>query len=206
MRIIAHRTSATSRSRGGLGQRLCNCQHRRTTFYEVSHAHLHLGVRRKNYVGPRTKLDKPDTLPALKPVAYLLGEYDAPRQQAGYLFEDNDAGVTAHGHNVLLVVLGRDRAHGVAELALLVADLFDHAADRRAVDVDVKDVKEDADTRPRLTVQLNHGDVRNLAVSGGYNGPLNRRNAALRIAKEPQKEGGQQHRYDRQRRHREPRQ
>ena len=60
--------------------------------------------------------------------------------------------------------------HGIQKLALLIADVANHARDRRAIHVHIKDVQKDADAGAAYAV---HGDGRNvgdLAVGGRNHG------------------------------------
>ncbi len=144
-------------------------------------------MRRKDYIRTRTKLDQPDALAALQLVANFLIEHDAAGQQSGNLLEDHNAGVAAQRDDVLLVLIGRNRAHGIAELAFLVAHLFNYAAYRRAVHVNVEYVQKDADARVRLSIDLANGDIGDLAVGGRDYRALDSGNATLRIAKNHRK-------------------
>ena len=92
-------------------------------------------------------LMRPTRSPRWRYVAGPPCEDDAAGEQAGDLDEgDRVAFVAVDDGEVLLVALGAGGVHGVEVFALAVANLAQNPGDRRAVDVNVEDAEEDADT------------------------------------------------------------
>ncbi len=135
----------------------------------------------------------PTRSPRATPVANFLGEHNAARQQPGNLLEYHCASIALDRHHVLLIVLGGDRAHRIAELAWFVLHAGDNAGNGRTVHVHVEHIKKMLMRVLRLRAVLLHdSNVGDLAVGGRNDGPLHRRNLTLGIAKEPEKKRRQQ--------------
>src|SRR5258706_11677991 len=107
--------------------------------------HQYVPFRTELDIDSRSELDHPDALAGGYRIARLLVEYDAARDQAGDLLKGHTGSIAVDGDGVLLVLRRGFFFTGHQELPLLVADLRDFAGDGRAVDVDVKDVQENAD-------------------------------------------------------------
>ena len=99
----------------------------------------------KMNINARAEFDEADALAAGNRVSYFEVEDDAAGDQAGDLLEDDGAAFAFDGDNVLLVFVGRVWGHGIEKFAALVVDIADDSSDRRAIDVHVEDVEENAD-------------------------------------------------------------
>jgi hypothetical protein len=97
-----------------------------------------------------------------------------------------------HRNNVLLVLGGAGLAHRVQKLAAPVADISNGPRDGGAVDVDVKNAQEDADSRPLAAIHHDGGNVGYFTVCRGDDRALGLRDHPFRISEEPQKESRQQ--------------
>ena len=80
-------------------------------------------------VHARTELDQADALTTLQAVSNFRMEDDAARQQSRDLLEDHFLAVAFNRDNVLLVLVGGYRVHGVEKLAVLIADFAHHSRD-----------------------------------------------------------------------------
>ena len=98
---------------------------------------------------------------------------------------------TLHGDHVLLV-LSRFGIEGVEELALLIADLAYGAGNGRAVDVHIKNAEKDTQANALSRRGLDAGDLGDFSVCRRNHQAGLGRHGTLGIAKEPQKEAGQQ--------------
>src|SRR5690242_1074837 len=126
-------------------------------------------------------------------VSNILGKNNAPRDQTCNLLEYYRVLALLDSDDVLLVALGARRTHCILKPALLVLDIRNRALYGRAVHMHVKDAQEDADPRFRSAGDLNRSDVGNMAVARGNDRPGVRRNFTLRVTKEPQEKGSEQH-------------
>src|SRR5689334_22581513 len=105
-------------------------QHARSAFHPIANLHADFRRLRKDHICARAELNHPNALPPDQLFSWLVIEHNAPRQQPGNLLKDYRHAVAFHGHDVLLVIVGRNRSHGVAKLAFLIDRALDHAADR----------------------------------------------------------------------------
>ncbi len=141
---------------------------------------------RQQNIAARAKLDQAYALATFHALSRAAIEDDAPRQQAGNLFEnDRMAVIAAQAANTLLVQLRRDRAHGVVKLALAIFDAGDHARDRRAVDMNIENIKKNADAQPLRSLYRHQRDVRHFAIGGRNHRAGGLRNHSFRVAEEP---------------------
>ena len=114
-------------------------------------------------------------------------EDDAPRQQAGNLLE-RDLEAPRPLHDVTTFCSLRSAEAGFMALrycALLIVDAAEHAADRRAVHMDIKNAEEDADPLPGPFGSGDGDCLGDQAVARRNNQPRTSGNRALRIAEEP---------------------
>ena len=98
------------------------------SLYSIAQLYCDFRRLRKDYVCTGTKLDQPYALSTRQFFTRLVIEYNASRQQPGNLLEDHGHPIAFQGNNVLLIVVGGSRSHGVAKLAFLVNCAFDHTS------------------------------------------------------------------------------
>ena len=127
-------------------------QHACSAFHAVADFDVHGGGGVEHDIYTRTKFDQSHALPALDMISDFLVEDDAAREQSCDLLEDDGLPVAFDRDNVLLVLFGRGRIHGIEKLSVLIMDFPDHAGQRGAVHVDIEDIEKDADPGTRNSV------------------------------------------------------
>ena len=130
----------------------------------VSYSNRQFGAQRQQNIGARAKLDEAHALATFNRFAHTLGKNDAAGKYAGNLLEDNGAAFPLHGDGILLVFFGAGGIHGVDEFAGLVLDVLDPSRHRRAINVHVKHIQEDADSFSLLAPDLAGANVGHLAI------------------------------------------
>src|ERR1700678_2131631 len=110
----------------------------------IAELHLNGAIGIEQDIDARSEFDQADTLPASEPVSDLEVENNAARDEPGDLLEDHGTRFTFDSHDVLLVLFGGMGGHGVEEQAALIADVADDSGNRRAIDVDIKNIEKNA--------------------------------------------------------------
>jgi hypothetical protein len=150
-------------------------------------------LRSEEDVAARAEFDQADALADGDVVAGLFSEDDAACDQAGDLFEDHGGAIAGDGDDVLFVIARALFTASHQELALLVLDLLDGAADGCAVHVNVENVQKDTQAvEPALGFDGDHFAV------GGRDGDRPGGNLAFGIAEEIEAEERQQGHWDRE--------
>src|SRR5581483_9215830 len=158
----------------------------------LAYANADGGAAVNEDIHARAEFDHAHTLAARHEVADFLVKDNSPRQQAGDLLKDDHLPAALHGDDILLVAAGALGSHGVPEQTFAIAPAANDAGNRRAVHVDVKDAEKDTDARARPAIEIHRDNIRDAPIGGRDYRPFQCGNGALGIAKEPEKEGGQQ--------------
>src|SRR5450755_2230726 len=140
-------------------------QDRRSALDAIAGLNLDRGIAIEENIHARAKLDEPHALAAGHVVSHFKVENDAARDQAGNLLKYYGTAFAFDSNDVLFILLRRMRAHGVEELAALIAHVADHAGDRRAVHVHIEDAEEDADPVPGSAIGSHQRDIGHFAIA-----------------------------------------
>src|SRR5204863_4682871 len=170
-----------------IGSRRHKRQDAASTFYTVSDLHLQTrGIVKKN-IHSRTELDQSDALSAFYPIACFFREHNPTCQKPRDLLERYSLSCAFDFDNVLFIVFGGRQIHGVPELSRLIADFPDDPRGRRAIHVNIKNVKKNTDASLPDAIFRHRPDSRNFSIGRRYYGSGRVRNVPLRITEEPQK-------------------